>query len=431
MLILAVFKILKKGDTGSQVQLLQLGLSRFGYNVDIDGIFGQNTYANVIAFQQAQGLDADGIAGSRTWNALMPYLTGYFRYTVQRGDTLYKLAGKFDTSLTAIETANPGIDPYNLKAGQQIVLPFGYDVVPVNISFTSTVLEICIEGLAARYPYINTGAIGSSVMGRSIWYMKMGNGMNQVFYNASHHANEWITTPLVMKFFEEYARAYSVGGSIYGVDAQTAFSKTTLFVVPMVNPDGVDLVTGELDSGAYYSRAKRLGENYPQIPFPSGWKANIDGIDTNLQYPAGWETAKQIKFAQGYTKPGPRDFVGFEPLEAPESRSVYDFTRQNNFALTISYHTQGKVIFWQYLDYLPENSYEIAQLFSKLSGYEIAQTPYESGHAGYKDWFIQDYNRPGYTIEAGIGVSPLPLSQFDEIYRDNREVLAAALTVTA
>jgi g-D-glutamyl-meso-diaminopimelate peptidase len=83
------------------------------------------------------------------------------------------------------------------------------------------------------------------------------------------------------------------------------------------------------------------------------------------------------------------------------------------------------------MDYKPENSYEIAQMFSQLSGYQVSQTPYESGHAGYKDWFIQDYDRPGYTFEVGIGTNPLPLSQFDEIYERNAPVMAAALTVTA
>lgn len=42
---------------------------------------------------------------------------------------------------------------------------------------------------------------------------------------------------------------------------------------------------------------------------------------------------------------------------------------------------------------------------------------------GYKDWFIQIYNRPGYTIEAGLGENPLPISQFDKIYKDNIGIL--------
>lgn len=62
-------------------------------------------------------------------------------------------------------------------------------------------------------------------------------------------------------------------------------------------------------------------------------------------------------------------------------------------------------------------------MFARSSGYTLANTPYNSSFAGYKDWFIQNYNRPGYTIEAGIGINPLPISQFDEIYRDNIGIL--------
>ena len=87
----------------------------------------------------------------------------------------------------------------------------------------------------------------------------------------------------------------------------------------MVNPDGVDIVTGEIASGRFYEQAKSIAAQYPSIPFPSGWKANIDGIDLNLQYPAGWEEAKKIKFSQGYTMPAPRDYVGSRPLEAPKA----------------------------------------------------------------------------------------------------------------
>ena len=57
------------------------------------------------------------------------------------------------------------------------------------------------------------------------------------------------------------------------------------------------------------------------------------------------------------------------------------------------------------------------------AGYSIEEVPYNSSFAGYKDWFIQDYNRPGFTIEAGLGENPLLISQFDEIYRDNLGIL--------
>lgn len=428
---MADFKVLRRNSRGPQVELLQLGLKRAKFDPGvIDGIFGNNTYSALRSFQSSSGLEADGVAGARTWQRLMPYLVGYVSYTIRPGDTFYRLASIYGTSIRSIETANPSLDPLNLIPGTTITIPLNFDVVPVNISFTSLVLELCITGLKKRYPFIQTGSIGQSVMGKPLHYLKMGVGQNQVFYNASHHANEWITTPLLMKYLENYAHAFSIGNSIFNTDTAYLYNTASLFLVPMVNPDGVDLVTGELSSGIYFTQAKRYAANYPEIPFPNGWKANIAGIDPNLQYPAGWEQAREIKFSQGFTSPAPRDYVGSAPLEAPESRAVYDFTLSKNFSLTLSYHTQGQVIYWKYLDYLPDRSFEIAQVFASVSGYALSETPTASGYAGYKDWFIYHYNKPGYTIEAGLGTSPLPLSQFPEIYSDNEGILTYAMSAT-
>lgn len=146
-------------------------------------------------------------------------------------------------------------------------------------------------------------------------------------------------------------------------------------------------------------------------------------MDLNLQFPAGWENARKIKFGQGYTKPAPRDFVGYGPLTEPEALAIYNFTLIHDFKLILAYHTQGEVIYWKFANYLPENSEEIGKKFAKASGYTLDITPPESSFAGYKDWFIQEYNRPGYTIEVGLGKNPLPISQFDKIYNDNIGIL--------
>ncbi len=147
------------------------------------------------------------------------------------------------------------------------------------------------------------------------------------------------------------------------------------------------------------------------------------GVDLNLQFPALWEKAKEIKYAQGFNKPAPRDFVGFGPLTEPESLAIYNFTLSHNFSLILSYHSQGEVIYWQFQDYNPPRSLEIGEKLSQASGYSLEETPFNSSFAGYKDWFIQNYNKPGYTIEVGIGENPLPISQFDEIYNDNLGIL--------
>ena len=209
--------------------------------------------------------------------------------------------------------------------------------------------------------------------------------------------------------------------------AKRLFGEYRLYLVPMVNPDGVDLVNGMIEVEGYRKQAEQIAEAYPKIPFPQGWKANINGVDLNLQFPAGWEKAREIKFAQGYTEPAPRDYVGSAPLTEPESIAIAEFTKERDFGLILAYHTQGETIYWKYADYNPEKSYEIAQYFEKVSGYTVEETPAESGNAGYKDWFIEQYNRPGYTIEAGRGVNPLPLSQFPQIYRDNFGILLGGM----
>ena len=429
---MANFGVLRPGARSPQVELLQLSLIRAGYEPgDIDGIFGNNTLNALMRFQTDYGLNPNAVAGTRVWRALMPYLMGYVMHTVRPGDTFYRLSSEYTTTIRSIETANPDVDPMNLRIGARLVIPLGFFVVPSEVSFTSTVMELCVRGLRARYPFLYAGSIGMSVMGKPLYSIIVGEGRNNVFYNASHHANEWITSTLIMTFLERYCIAFSAGGKIFGQDARTLFDTTTLYTAPMVDPDGVDVVTGELSSGRYYSEALDISADYPAVPFPSGWKANIAGVDLNLQYPAGWNNAREIKFAQGWTSPAPRDFVGIAPLSAPESRAVYRFTRSRDFSLTLSYHTQGGEIYWKYQDIAPDGAYEIAQEFARVSGYVVSDVPYESGFAGYKDWFIAEYDRPGFTIEAGYGESPLPVSQFPEIYRDNEGILTLGLTVTA
>ena len=292
-------------------------------------------------------------------------------------------------------------------------------VVKTDVPMTAELYARTVQELVKTYPVFRLEEIGETAFDRNVWALAIGEGSRRVLYTAAHHANEWITATVLLKFLEELAQAYQSGGELYGVPAKRILSTATICAVPMVNPDGVALVTGEVTEGSpEYAAAREIAERFPQIPFPAGWKADLLGVDLNLQYPAGWLEAREIKFAEGFTRPAPRDYVGRYPLSQEETEALAEYTQEVDPALVLALHTQGQVIYWQFRDYQIPGARLLGEEFARVSGYALAQTPYESSFAGYKDWFIQRFRRPGYTIEAGIGENPLPIDQFDGIYQD-------------
>ena len=416
---------------GPSVQLLQLALDRAGYGpLERDGIFGARTADALRRFQTANALVPDAVAGRQTHAVLMPWYTGYLRHRMRPGESFYSLSRLYGTDAAAIELANPTLRPTAVPVGAAVTVPLPFDVVPTDVAYGSALTALCVRGLCARYPFITCSSIGRSVMGRPLWRLSMGTGENRVAYSAAYHANESITTPILLKFAEELAAAYASGGAIFAQSAAELLDYARLSLVPLIDPDGVDLVTGDLQSGRFHTGAAAIAARYPALPFPSGWKANIMGTDLNLQFPALWDTAREIKAAAGVTGPAPANFVGAAPLSAPESRAIYDHTLAFDPSLVIALHTQGEVIYWRFEDLEPPVSRDIVGTFSAVSGYAAADTPYSASFAGYKDWFIQSFRRPGFTVEAGRGVNPLPISDFDGIYARVRGILTLGALVT-
>lgn len=300
-------------------------------------------------------------------------------------------------------------------------------IVNTTIPVTSELTERYLRQIAEKYPLTKLEEIGTTDFQRPIWMLTIGTGKRHVLFTAAHHANEWITALVLLKYAEDLAEAVQTNGILFGQRAKDLAEAVTVHLIPLVNPDGVDLVNGAIAPGSpQYALAQRLAQNYPTIPFPDGWKANLLGVDLNLNYPAGWLQAREIKFSQGFTRPGPRDYVGRAPLDQEETEELAELTEELDPDLVLAYHSQGKEIYWQFKDYVVPGARELGEVMARVSGYALADTPYESSFAGYKDWFIQNFRRPGYTVEVGSGTNPLPLSQFPEIYRDNVPLLNIA-----
>ncbi|MBW9171884.1 peptidoglycan-binding protein [Clostridium estertheticum] len=420
---------LKVGSKGTVVSEIQALLNKLGYVVgEVDGIYGPKTFEAVKKFQKYFGLLPTGDVDDDTYKLMNRFLLGYDTYRIKSGDTLYLIAKRYYTPLESIITANPQINANRLRVGDVIIVPYSLDVVYTNIDYTYEIMKKDLEGLKARYPFIEVESAGRSELGKELYYVKLGNGPNKVFYNGAHHAIEWITSVLLMKFIEDFAKAYAMGQDMEGYNVRDIFRKSTIYVMPMVNPDGVDLVLNGLEkSNPYYNDLIKW--NNGSLDFSKNWSANIRGVDLNHNYDAMWQESKNAEASYGIYGPGPTRYSGTSPESESESKAVANFTRSNNFRLVIAYHTQGELIYWNFQNLASSEAKAIAIIFSQLSGYNLGETAGITSYAGYKDWFIEKFRRPGYTIEVGLGKNPLPISQFNKIYSDNIRVLLEGATI--
>lgn len=350
-------------------------------------------------------------------------IPGYIRtsYTIQPNDTLWTVSITNNVPLDSLRLLNPDIDAFQLQINEQIDLPQKINSIIISDAdhYTYETMLSDLEKLASVYPFITSQIIGASVMGKDIIDLQIGRGPKNVHVNGSFHANEWITTPVLMRFINEYALSLTNHIPIRGIITLPLYSTALLSLVPMVNPDGVNLVLN--GSGAAGNYQQEVLEINNQDEDFSNWKANIRGVDLNNQYPALWETES----ARKPDSPQPRDFPGYEPLTEPEAIAMAEIAYDRDFLRVNAFHTQGEVIFWGFQGLEPPQAEEIVNEYARVSGYEPIQ--YVDSYAGYKDWFIQEFRRPGFTVELGLGVNPLPVEQFPDMYEKSLGILLANL----
>ncbi|MXO81702.1 LysM peptidoglycan-binding domain-containing protein, partial [Paenibacillus sp. OT2-17] len=213
-------------------------------------------------------------------------------YVIQPGEYARQIAKQFGVELDELRLANPGLAEHDFTEGKTIVIPEDHQdqIVRLRGEYGYEDLKEDLAALARRYPFIEVGSIGTSVMGKDIPYVRIGQGTRKIHANASVHANEWLTTPCLLRFIEQYAQGIDgteehIGTSqwVYGGSPQDLLEHTSLWVVPMVNPDGVELVQqGVLPTHPLYHDLKKWNEGRADY---RGWKANIRGVDLNDQFP--------------------------------------------------------------------------------------------------------------------------------------------------
>lgn len=279
-----------------------------------------------------------------------------------------------------------------------------------------------IQTLAQKYPdLIHYEVVGQTAYGRDIYAVSLGKGKATGFINGSHHAREWITTNLNMYMIDQYALAYERNQTLGGYNLKNTLDNTTLWFIPMVNPDGVTLQQFGASAFPESARSSLISMNNGSSDF-SHWKANAQGIDPNRQYDGGWSNIS----IDPVTHPWFKDYKGPSPFYINEVKAVLTLINQVNPQLTVAYHASGQVIYWEYkasgLRYSLFENY--AQSIHDMTGYSLVYPGANPSGGGMTDWWTYNIGRPGFTIEVGSmqGENQVPVTQFDGIWGQNKDI---------
>jgi hypothetical protein len=297
-----------------------------------------------------------------------------------------------------------------------------HDVVNPHQTYTYGQMTTDIAALAQLYPdLIHYKVMGQTVYGRDIYAVSIGTGKATAFINGSHHAREWMTSSLNMYMIDQYAQAYERNQSLDGFNVRNTLNHTTLWFIPMVNPDGVTLEQYGTAAFPESARAGLVSMNGGSTNF-SRWKANAQGIDPNRQYDGEWSGIS----IDPVTHPWYEDYKGTTPYSIPEVQAVVHLINQINPQMTVAYHASGQTIYWEYKvsGALYNTFKQYADTLHNMTGYSLVYPSPNPSGGGLTDWWTHDIGRPGFTIEVAPpqGENPVPLSYFDSVWNHNQGV---------
>lgn len=274
-----------------------------------------------------------------------------------------------------------------------------------------------IEKFSRRHRRAQIFSVGESVESRPLMCIRLGCGRRRLFINGAHHGLESLTSALIMRFCADFAAAAEKGECFLGSDARVLCERVTLYALPMVNPDGVEMAVNGADFLNPFHRdvIRRSGV----IDFTGIWQANVRGVDINHNYDADWQSIKK--------SPSPTRWGGEYPESEPETRAVTELVRRCGFDMLIAFHSQGGEIYYDFNGAVAPRSVEIAGELASVSGYKAEIPTGTAVFGGCKDWFIKEFGKEGFTVEVGHGKNPLPLELLPDVYEENARIVLKAM----
>lgn len=269
-----------------------------------------------------------------------------------------------------------------------------------SMNFSQDVNEIICHIASKNRNLMTIYKIGSSVLNTPILAINVGFGKYKILINATHHARELINTLLLLDQIQYIANLYEHNCFVKDINIKKLLKEVTFVFVPLVNPDGADLV---LRKKSYEC-----------------WKANIRGVDLNRNYPTKYPSTDIVNC------PSSKNFGGYLYFSEPEVCALRDLSEYCLFEGSISYHSSGEEIYWQFNQDEEDfkRDFEIAKIISKETGYKLIEEDKPNEGSGYKDWFIENYHKPSLTMEVSpyVGERKVPIENYSKIFAENKNI---------
>lgn len=248
---------------------------------------------------------------------------------------------------------------------------------------------------------IGIGIIGKSILSQSIDVYKIGNGERRILLVGAHHAMEYITASALFDLIEFLLEKSARGHTFCGINLAYLLGAVSFYVIPCLNPDGVDMHLGVATDTPL--RQRQIKMNGGGVDF-SEWQSNARGVDLNHNYNFRFFEYKRIEREEGIVA-GRGKYSGEYPESEPESRALASFTRALLPNAVISLHTQGGEVF-----FMPRSApvQRKAELFARKVGYVTSLATGTAAYGGFSDYVGGVLNIPSFTIELGHGKNPLP-----------------------
>ncbi len=292
-----------------------------------------------------------------------------------------------------------------------------------NENPTYSLFKRFVKELDEKYRDLKLTTCGKSLLGKDIFAFAIGEGDKNIVYVGGTHGIEWLTSLLLLRFIENLVIAYENEEMLSGFDIKDVLKNIKLIIIPELNPDGIEIaIKGEAACGKY--RAENYGICKGDF---SLWSANARGVDINHNFNADWYSLREAERDAGITSPSPSRYGGLFPESEPETQAITRLCRGIPVEMLITFHSQGEEIFYEYGKNTPEKALYIAKMFSALTDYTLVKNEGLCSSGGLKDWFIEEFKRPAFTIEIGKGKNPLPLEDIDAIYEKVETMMVAGL----